>query len=590
SERGILAWATTTGQICLCVPSEASQRQAVEPMQSLNLFASSAPDSVQGVSLEEVVQAFAEIFADPQKCVVGFDLKPWFLLCIAQEIPRPRAFFDVMLAAYVLKPGRRDQELSTLALEFLRRQKTEPEALLGKGRKKRKWSEIESGQRDAFVAEELDLAMRLYTCVAQEVEERGYPSLLEELEFPLLEVLAQMEARGVALDLSLLKGLESELTQRVDELSAQVAAYAPEPEFNVNSPQQVAALLFEHLKLHEQYGVKVKKTKKGGRYSTDQEVLEQLSVHPLACLILEVRELQKLLSTYITALPTQVKLDAQECARIHTSFRQAHTATGRLSSMNPNLQNIPIRTERGRAIRKAFVPGPAGWQMLSADYSQVELRLLAHVSEDPTLMEAFQQGVDIHTKTAASIFECSSQEVTPTQRSAAKAINFGIIYGMGPPRLAKEIDVSVDEAGRFIKAYFRSYPKVREYLDRTIEEAKRQGYVETLLGRRRWIQDIHSSNAKLRAAAYNIAVNTPIQGSAADLIKRAMLAIDRRLQEAQMQAKMLLQIHDELLFEVPPEETEPLQVLLRQEMEGAMQLKVPLVVEVGCGQHWADAH
>ena len=459
----------------------------------------------------------------------------------------------------------------------------------GKGKKRRDLSSLLGFEVMRYLGEEVDLIARLIPHLRPALEKQELLDLMQRLEIPLLGILAEMERRGVALDIPLLQSLHRELDARLQEMTKKILSFVDDPEFNVNSPQQVATLLYEKLALHEEGGIELKKTKKGTGLSTDSETLEMLAeTHPLPRLILDVRELQKLLSTYIDALPAQSIPDAAGVPRIHTRFRQAHTATGRLSSFSPNLQNIPIRTEQGRAIRRAFIAGINGWKILSADYSQVELRLLAHVSEDPALLHAFHHAQDIHARTASLIFGVPLEAITPQQRGAAKAINFGIIYGMGPPRLAKEIGVSLGEAGGFIKAYFQSYPKVKAYLDQSVEDAKARGYAETLLGRRRLVHDLDSKDPRARAAAHNIAVNTPIQGSAADLIKLAMIAIDAEMKG--FQARMLLQIHDELLFEVPPDEIDALSAMLKEKMSNAMTLRVPLLVEIGVGENWADAH
>ncbi len=530
------------------------------------------------------------LFEDPNLPIYGHDLKESILLLAEHDIQIKGLILDTLIAAYLINPSRPNQDLDSLALQMLSHRKTAPDDIRGSGRKRRAWLDLDAADIVRFLGEEIDLIAQLVPLLRTQLETGSLFSLMQELENPLISVLADMERVGVALDLPLLRALHDEMDGRLQQMMAEIQAYAEDPDLNVNSNQQIAQLLYEKLQIHKELGVDLKKTKKGTGYSTDSETLEQLTAHPLPRLILDYRELQKLLSTYIDALPVLTRPDPQGIPRIHTRFRQAHTATGRLSSFSPNLQNIPTRTEQGRTIRKAFVPGFPQWQILSADYSQVELRLLAHISQDPVLIDAFHKGIDIHARTAGLIFDIDPSEVTPTQRSAAKAINFGIIYGMGPPRLAKEINVSVEQAGHFIKAYFASYPKVKAYLDDTIDSARKTGYVETLLGRRRTIHELDAEDPRIRAAARNIAVNTPIQGSAADLIKRAMIRIQQRITQQSLSARMLLQIHDELLFEVPPNEIEPLSEILREEMQNAMSLRVPLIVDIGYGAHWAAAH
>ncbi len=536
------------------------------------------------------LEALKPLIEDPKLPKYGHDLKESVLLFAEYGIQLQGLALDTLLAAYLINPNRANQELDSLALQILSYRKSAADDIRGTGRKRRTWGEVDHADVVRFLGEEIDLIGQLAPLLRIQLEAGSLFSLMQELETPLISVLAEMERLGVALDLPLLKNLHDEMDTRLQRMMLEIQAYAEDPQFNVNSNQQIAQLLYEKLQIHTTLGIELKKTKKGTAYSTDSETLEQLAEHPLPRLILDYRELQKLLSTYIDALPVLTRTDAQGVPRIHTRFRQAHTATGRLSSFSPNLQNIPTRTEQGRAIRNAFIAGPPRWRILSADYSQVELRLLAHISQDPVLTDAFHKGIDIHARTAGLIFDIDPSEVTPSQRSTAKAINFGIIYGMGPPRLAKEINVSIEEAAHFIKAYFASYPKVKAYLDDTIEYARKNGYVETLLGRRRAIHDLDSEDARTRAAARNIAVNTPIQGSAADLIKRAMIRIQQRLQQQSLSARMLLQIHDELLFEVPPDEIDTLSKLLREEMQQAMSLRVPLVVDIGHGPNWAEAH
>ncbi|MCB9644756.1 MAG: DNA polymerase I [Myxococcales bacterium] len=550
----------------------------------------STSSSTQPMTWKTCLQTLKPLLEDPNIPKIGHDLKETILLLYRYGIQLKGLTLDTLIGAYLLNPSRPNQELDSLALQLLSYRKMQPDDVRGSGRKRRPWEELEPSEIVRFLGEEIDVVARLVPVLKPQLEESDIVKLMDELENPLIPILAKMEQLGVALDIPLLQKMHDEMDTRLQAMMAEIQTYAEDPEFNVNSSQQVAQLLYEKLKIHEELGVELRKTKKGTGFSTNSETLEQLTGHPLPRLILDYRELQKLLSTYIDALPAQATPDEHQIMRIHTRFRQAHTATGRLSSFSPNLQNIPTRTEQGREIRKAFVCGDPAWKILSADYSQVELRLLAHISEDPVLIDAFHKGIDIHARTAGLIFDVPAEEVTSSQRSAAKAINFGIIYGMGPPRLAKEINVSVDDAGHFIKAYFKSYPKVKNYLEGTIESAKKLGYVETLSGRRRYVHDLDSKDPRVRAASNNIAVNTPIQGSAADLIKRAMIRIANRMEQQALSAKMLLQIHDELLFEVPPHEIELLSQILHEEMEQAMSLRVPLVVDIGHGANWAEAH
>ena len=400
-----------------------------------------------------------------------------------------------------------------------------------------------------------------------------------------MRVLADMEAHGVALDLDLLARISKDLEVRLGALTKEIHELAGE-EFNINSPKQLGPILFEKLEVHKQVkGRKPKRTKTG--YSTNAAVLEELREHPLPALILQFRGLGKLKSTYVDALP---ELVLERTGRIHTSYNQTVAATGRLSSSDPNLQNIPIRTEEGQKIRKAFVPGDPGARLLAADYSQVELRIMAHLSQDEYLNRAFREGEDIHRWTASLIFNLPIEEVPPELRARAKTINFGVIYGMGPNRLAAQTGLSVKEAAQFIEAYFKTFAGVKSYLDRTLEEAAANGYVTTLLGRRRYISELDSPHPRVAAAARNVAVNTPIQGTAADMIKVAMIRLHSQLLEQGLKARMIMQVHDELVLEVPEAELELAERLVVDTMSGAILLSVPLVVDVGVGRNWLEAH
>jgi DNA polymerase-1 len=404
-------------------------------------------------------------------------------------------------------------------------------------------------------------------------------SLFAEIEVPLAMVLARMELAGIRVDLDLLATLSAEFGQRQRELEEEIYVLAGE-KFNLASPQQLQAILFDKLSLP-----RGKKTKTGS--STDSSVLEALAERfPLPAKILAYRGFAKLRNTYVDALP---KLIHAKTGRLHTSFNQTVTATGRLSSSNPNLQNIPVRSEEGRRIRAAFVPEP-GHVLLSADYSQIELRLLAHLSQDPLLIESFQHGQDVHARTAAELFQVPVEAVSADHRRQAKTINFGIIYGMGALRLARSLDIPTKTAQAYITQYFTRYGGIKSYMEGILVEARARGYVTTLQGRRRYVPDLQSKNTQLAATAERMAVNTPLQGTAADLIKMAMVSIDRRLTQEKLRTRMLLQVHDELLFEVPEKEVERVKKLVRELMEGVMSLRVPLQVDLGIGRNWAEAH
>jgi DNA polymerase-1 len=430
-----------------------------------------------------------------------------------------------------------------------------------------------------YSGEDADMTLRLAHCLFPQIEEEDMNILFGDIEVPLAAVLARMELTGIRIDQMLLAKLSKEFGVQRKALEKEIYELAGE-EFNIGSPQQLQTILFDKLGLP-----RGKKTKTG--LSTDSSVLETLAEkYPLPAKILAYRGFTKLQSTYVDALP---KLLHPQTGRIHTSFNQTVTATGRLSSSNPNLQNIPIRTEEGRRIRAAFVPEP-GWVLLSADYSQIELRLLAHLSQDPVLIESFQKGQDVHARTASELFQASIDDVSADQRREAKTINFGIIYGMGAQRLARSLAIPFKTAQEYIAQYFARYAGIKAYMDSVLLDAKAKGYVTTLLGRRRYVPDLQSKNTQLVAAAERIAVNTPIQGTAADLIKMAMVAIDQRLEQERFPAKMLLQVHDELLFEVQEKKVEKVKEIVREIMEGVMPLRVPLKVDIGVGANWADAH
>ncbi|MCU0645100.1 MAG: DNA polymerase I, partial [bacterium] len=410
--------------------------------------------------------------------------------------------------------------------------------------------------------------------------EYNLKKLFDEVEMPLVHVLMDMERNGVSLNVKLLGNMSKELEHRLFQLNKIIYDLAGQ-EFNINSPKQLADILFKKMELPI-----IKRTKTGP--STDVDVLEALAKeHQLPRELLEYRQLSKLKSTYVDALP---KLINPNTGRVHTSYNQTVAATGRLSSSDPNLQNIPIRTEIGRKIREAFIPVDDNHVILDADYSQIELRIMAHLSQDATLMQAFQEGKDIHRETAALVFKVAPEEVTDDMRRRAKEVNFGIMYGMGPYGLASRLEIPQEEAEMFIINYFASYPKIQEFMTQAQEFARKNGYVTTLLNRRRYLPDIHSDNRRVREFAERNAINTPIQGTAADLIKVAMIKIFNRLKEEKLSSKMIMQVHDELVFETPKHEIEVMQEVVRSEMENAIELSVPIKVDIGVGNNWLEAH
>lgn len=498
-------------------------------------------------------------------------------LTVLQEhgIPVRNLAFDTMIAAYLL--NEKALGLKDLAFTRLGLQMTPIHDLIGKGKGQIDMAQVALEKVAPYACADAAVTYRLMQLFEPELREQGLWPLFSEVEMPLVPVLIQMERDGVALDVALLKAMSRDLFQRISELEEQIYQEVGH-RFNINSTQQLGAVLFEELKLD-----KVKRTKTG--YSTDSSVLEELrGKHPVIDLILEHRQLVKIKSTYVDALPSLV--DPRD-NRVHTDFNQTATATGRLSSSNPNLQNIPTRTELGKRVRTAFIAAP-GYLLLSADYSQVELRILAHISQDKTLLETFARGEDIHAATAAAIFGVKLDEVTPVQRRIAKSINFGIVYGMGDYGLAQRTDLDQKDAARFIKDYFARHPGVKQYLEETKRKARELGYVTTLMGRRRYLPEIKSSNRTLVAAAERMAVNMPIQGTAADIIKIAMVRLYQAMQEQGLRSRMILQVHDELLFEVPQDEVEVMKPLVKGVMEGALPLDAPLKVDMAVAQNWGD--
>ncbi len=528
--------------------------------------------------LDGVLDTLGPVLRDASVAVVGQNLKYDMVVLKRYGVEIAHVADDSMVAAYVLDPGRMSFSLDTLARELLDHDTIKYSDIAGSGKNQKRFDEITVDVATEYGAEDADVALRLATVLPEQIESLGMSALYREIELPLVPVLAKMESTGVLIDVDQLGEISGEITQRIREVEETAQAMVGE-QVNLASPKQLGHLLFEKLELPV-----VKKTKTG--YSTDQEVLETLArEHELPKVILEHRMLTKLKSTYVDALPKMVNPNT---GRVHTSFNQTGTATGRLSSSDPNLQNIPIRTEEGRRIRECFI-APEGSVLIAADYSQVELRIMAHLSEDPDFIDAFRKGEDIHTRTAKEILTGGS-DPEPEDRRRAKAINFGILYGLSEYGLSRQLSIPRREAADYIKAYFARYPKIRYFLDRTIDDAKINGYVSTLAGRRRYLPNLKSRNRNVRMGAERIAMNTPIQGSAADLIKKAMLEVDRRLEAEDHSAKLILQVHDELVLEAPESERTKVEKLLEESMSNVMKLSVPLVVDVGHGLNWSSAH
>jgi DNA polymerase I len=501
------------------------------------------------------------------------------------DIERPGKLVDTMVAAYLANPGERQLSLDDLALRHFGHTMIPIEQLIGKGgrgaaNKQKNFSEVPIADACAYGAEDADITYRLWELYEKELKDKNLLDLFFEMEMALLPVLLTVESRGITLDVEALKVLSERLREEIVRLEKEIHGLAGE-EFNIGSPNQLQVILFEKL------GLKTgKKTKTG--YSTDADVLSKLEgEHEIISKLLDHRESTKLQNTYVEALPLMVH---PKTGRVHTNYSQVIAATGRLSSINPNLQNIPIRTESGRLIRKCFTASSPDNVLLCADYSQIELRLLAHLSGDPTLREAYRQNIDIHTRTAAILYKVPEAEVTSEMRRSAKVVNFGVLYGMGAHRLASQLRIPRAEAAKFIDNYFSTYSMVEKYMTSTVDKGRSLGYVETLAGRRRYLPDLLSDNRMMKENAERIAANTPIQGSAADLIKIAMIRIHHELETKPLRCDMLLQVHDELVFEVAKPDVEEASRLIKAEMEGAMQLEVPLVVEIGTGPNWLEAH
>ncbi len=487
--------------------------------------------------------------------------------------------YDTMVAAYLINPDRRRYNLDDLALGYLHFRKIPTSDLIGKGKNQITMDRIEVPTVAEYACEDADTVVRLFDVLSPELDERGLAELAGELEFPLIEVLAEMEYTGIKIDAAALAEISEALAKSIDVVGREIIEEADE-EFNIDSPKQLSAILFDKLKMPPS-----KKTKTG--YSTDADVLGELAVqYPIAAKIARYRAMKKLKSTYADALP---KMIHPKTGRVHTSFNQTMTATGRLSSSDPNLQNIPVRTAEGREIRRAFVASDPGSVLLSADYSQIELRILAHFSGDEALRDAFLNDLDIHAFVAAEVNGVGIDDVDGDMRRRAKAVNFGIIYGLTPYGLSKDIGVPVGEAKQFIDAYFARYGRVQEFILGVIERAQNDGYVSTMFGRRRYLATIHSRNDVERRYAERMAVNAVIQGTAADMAKIAMNRIHRRIEDEARPSKMLLQIHDELLFELPAEAVEPEREMIESEMTGAANLDVPVKVNVSVGQNWLEA-
>ena len=521
------------------------------------------------------------LFEEENILKIGQNLKYDISMLAQYGITVKGKMFDTMLAHYLLEPEQR-HNMDYLAEVYLNYITIPIEDLIGKGRQQKTMRQVPIELIKEYAAEDADITLQLYEKLLPLLKENGVEKLFYEIEMPLVPVLSRMEANGVKIDTENLQQISEEFGGEIKKIEEEIYALAGTP-FNIASPKQLGEILFERLKIDE----KAKKTKTG-QYATGEEVLQKLShKHPIIQKILDYRSFTKLKSTYLDALPALVN---PKDGLIHTSYNQAVTATGRLSSNNPNLQNIPVRTAQGREIRRAFVPRSEAYTLLAADYSQIELRIIAHLSQDPAMVADFNLGHDIHAATAAKVFHVPMNEVTKEQRSRAKAVNFGIIYGMSAFGLAERMELSRSEAADIIKKYFEEYAGIKEYMNRSIALARERGYAETILGRRRYLRDINGANSVVRGFAERNAINAPIQGSSADMIKIAMIGIHEEMQRLKMQSKMMLQVHDELVFDAHLDELNELKAIVNDKMVNAMPLSVPVVVEMNTGNNWLEAH
>lgn len=539
------------------------------------------PVSRETEKAKKILEIFRPVYENPKILKVGQNLKYDLTVLANYDIHLSGPLFDTMLAHYLIQPELR-HNMDYLAEIYLNYKTIHIEELIGpKGRGQKNMGDLEPKDIYKYACEDADVTLRLMKPLAEELRKNSLEEVFQNIEMPLMPVLARMERNGVVLDTETLKEVEHDFTARLQTLEKDIYELAGH-EFTINSPRQVGEVLFGELKLSE----KVKKTK-SGQYSTSEEVLRDLhSKHPIVQKILDYRGLKKLLSTYVEALP---KLINPVTGHIHTSFNQAVTATGRLSSSNPNLQNIPVRGEDGREIRKAFIP-EEGEIFFSADYSQIELRIMAHLSGDEHMIEAFNAGHDVHAATAARIFHKDIKDISKDERRKAKTANFGIIYGISAFGLAERMDVSRTEAKELIDSYFEMYPKIKDYISKAVDTAREKGYIETEFGRRRYLPDINSRNAVVRGYAERNAVNAPIQGTAADIIKIAMIRVQQRLDAEGCKARMMLQVHDELNFSVPVDEFDKVKRIVIEEMQGAYKMSVPLEADCGEGKNWLEAH
>ena len=517
----------------------------------------------------------------------GHNMKYDIHMLLGEDIQVGGAAHDTMISSHLTEPAERRHDLDSVALRRLGITKIPTESLLGKGKEQTTMDKLPIEQVSRYACEDAEVTFRLYEAFRPRLRQTDQQRVFEELEMPLLPVLVRLERVGIRFDADGAARLSEETGGKLEGIRARIYELAGEKDFNINSIVELQRVMYEKLAIHQELKVRPKKIKTGMGLSTDEETLEKMTAHPLPRALLEYRELAKLKSTYLDQLAGFIN---PVTGKIHSSFRQAVAATGRLASDNPNLQNIPVRSEEGRKVRELFVPTDKDHVLLSADYNQIELRVVADRSGDPTFLEAFRNGTDIHALTAGTIFQVKPEEVTREMRAVAKEINFGLIYRMGADRLALVTNRSREEAREFIQRYFEKYDTIRAFQEELVEMARKEGYAVTKMGRRRYLPEINSSNAFSARISEGMAINTPIQGTAAEIIKLAMIAIDRRIAKEKLRSRMVLTIHDELLFDAHREETEVLTRLVTEEMENAMELTIPLKVDVGMGDNWLKAH
>ena len=523
-----------------------------------------------------ILELLKNILENPNIKKVGQNIKYDSLIFSRNGLNIKGIYFDTMIAAHILNPSARSYKLDILSLEYLNYSMVPIEDLIGKGKEQITMDKVPLDQATFYASEDADITLQLAELFISRLEENKQMEFYQNIEMPLVGVLMNMEKEGVYVEQKILNEMSMQIGEKLDGIVNNIFKISGK-EFNINSTQQLATILFDELKLNQ-----IKKR------STAENVLKELiKEHELPELILEYRKLNKLKNTYIDALPIAIN---SKTNRIHSTFNQTIASTGRLSSTSPNFQNIPIRTEEGREIRKSFIPQQSGWRIFSADYSQIELRIMAHLSEDKELCDAFNNNMDIHSRTASLIYNVPIEKITPEMRRTAKVVNFGIMYGAGAFRISQELGISRMASQDIIDEYFKKYSGIKVYIDKILENARKKNYVETIFGRRRPVWDANSENALKRKAAERVAINMPIQGSAAELIKIAMIDIQKEIKKENLRSKMILQIHDELLFELPKEEESKLIPLVVNSMEKAMRLRVPIIVDYGCGKNWYEAH